>query len=58
MSDQVPLFEAAVASLTRFFVGNQTLGETLHQVADLTVEAVPGSDHVGITLLVDGKLKT
>jgi GAF domain-containing protein len=58
MSDQVPLFEDAVAALTRFFVGNQTLGETLHQVAELTVQAVPGSDHVGITLLVDGTLKT
>jgi GAF domain-containing protein len=58
MSDPVPLFEAAVASLTRYFVGNQTLGETLHQVADLTTQAVPAADHVGITMLVDGKLKT
>jgi GAF domain-containing protein len=55
MSDQVPLFEAAVASLTRYF---QTLGETLQQVAELTTQAVPVTDHVGITLLVDGKLKT
>ena len=58
MSDHVPLFEAAVASLTRYFVGNQTLGETLQQVAELTTQAVPVTDHVGITLLVDGKLKT
>jgi GAF domain-containing protein len=58
MSEQVPLFEAAVAALTRFFVGNQTLGDTLHQVAGLTVQAVPGADHVGITLLVGDKLKT
>jgi len=58
MSDQVPLFEAAVAALTRYFVGNQTLGETLRQVAELTIQAVPAADHVGITLLVDGKLKT
>jgi GAF domain-containing protein len=58
MSEQVPLFEAAVAALTRFFVRNQTLGETLHQVAELTVQAVPGADHVGITLLVDDTFKT
>jgi GAF domain-containing protein len=58
MSEQVPLFEAAVASLTRFFVGNQTLGDTLHQVAELTVQAVPATDHVGITLLVEDTLKT
>jgi len=58
VSDSVPLFEAAVASLTRYFVGNQTLKETLHQVSELTVQAIPGADHVGITLLVDGKLKT
>jgi GAF domain-containing protein len=58
MSDQVPLFEAAIAALTRYFVGNQTLGETLHEVAQLTTQAVPAADHVGITLLVDGKLKT
>jgi hypothetical protein len=58
MSDGVPLFEEAVASLTRYFVGDQTLGETLHQVAELTTQGVTVADHVGITLLVDGKLKT
>ena len=59
MSDSnVPLFQEAVASLTRYFVGNQTLGDTLHEVADLTTLAVPVADHVGITLLVDGKLAT
>jgi len=58
MSDQFPLFEAAVAALTRFFVGNQTLGESLHQVSGLTMQAVPGAHHLGITMMVDGKLKT
>jgi len=58
MSDPRPSFEAAVAALTRYFVGNQTLGESLHQVAELCIEALPQVDHVGITLLVDGKLKT
>jgi GAF domain-containing protein len=58
VSEFAPLFEAAVASLTRYFVGNKTLDETLHQVAELTINAVPATDHVGITLLVDGTLKT
>jgi GAF domain-containing protein len=58
MSDARPAFEAAVAALTRYFVGHQTLGESLHQVAELTIQALPQTDHVGITLLVDDKLKT
>jgi len=58
MSDHVALFQAAVASLSRYFVANQTLDQTLHQVAELTTQAIPATDHVGITLLVDGTLKT
>ena len=58
MSDERPAFEEAVAALTRFFVGNQTLGESLHQVAELMTQALPQTDHVGITMMVDGKLKT
>src|SRR5215204_4095548 len=58
MSDTRPPFEAAVAALTRYFVGNQTLGSSLHQVAELTMQALPQTEHVGVTLLVDGKLKT
>ncbi len=38
--------------LTGFLVGSQTLGESLRQVADLTIEALPQTDHAGITLLV------
>jgi len=58
VSERRASFEAAVAALTRYFVGNQTLGESLHQVAELCIEALPQVDHVGITLLVEGKLKT
>src|SRR3954453_22456604 len=58
MSDFSPLFQAAVQSLTRYYVGSQTLGDPLHQVAELTIQAVPVVDHVGITLLVNDKLKT
>jgi GAF domain-containing protein len=55
---EAPLFEAVLAALTRYFVGDQTLGDSLHQVAELAMQAVPAADHVGITLLVDGTLKT
>jgi GAF domain-containing protein len=58
MPDERPPFEAAVAALSRYFVGNQTLGESLRQVAELTIQALPQTDHVGITLLVEGRLKT
>src|SRR3954469_9615597 len=58
MPDARANFESAVAALTRYFVGNQTLGESLHQVAELSIEALPQATHCGITLLVDGKLKT
>jgi GAF domain-containing protein len=58
VSQDRPQFEEAVAALSRYFVGNQTLGESLHQVSELALQALPQAAHVGITLLVDGKLKT
>jgi GAF domain-containing protein len=58
MSDVTPVFREAVASLTQYFVGDASLEDTLRKVCELTVKAVPVVDHVGITLLVDGKLKT
>ena len=56
MSEASPLFADAVASLTKYFVGAHTLRETLRDVCDLTIKAVPVTDHVGITLLVQGVL--
>lgn len=50
--------ESAVAALSRYFVGNQTLGESLHQVAELALDTLPQTTHVGITMLVDGRLTT
>lgn len=57
MSDS-PYFVQAVSALTHYFVGSQTLGNTLHEVSGIMMQAVPVADHVGITLLVDGKLTT
>jgi GAF domain-containing protein len=58
MSDSSPLFQDAVAALSQYFVGDRSLGDTLREVCLLTIKAVPVTDHVGITLLVDGSLKT
>src|SRR3954447_3982118 len=49
------LLEDAVASLSQYFVGDQTLEATLHRVAELSMVALPQATHVGITLMVDGR---
>jgi len=58
MSDFANPFQSAVSALTQYFVGNQTLSESLHQVAELMTVALPQTDHVGITMMVEGKLRT
>jgi GAF domain-containing protein len=49
---------ASLAALSRYFVGDGTLEETLHRVCDLTVDAVPPAEFVGITLMVEGRART
>lgn len=49
---------SSLAALSRFFVGDGTLEQTLTRVADLTVEAVTAADFVGITLPVEGRKRT
>src|SRR5689334_3931436 len=56
MSDS-PLSES-LAQLSRLFVGDSTIQETLDKVADLTLAAVPSADLVGITMLVEGRQRT
>ncbi len=53
----LPLRESLTA-LSRFFVGDGTLQETLERVAELTVAAVPAVDYAGITLHVEGRNRT
>ena len=47
-----------LAAMSRFFVGDATLQETLQQVSDLACEAVEPADMVGITMLVEGHPRT
>jgi GAF domain-containing protein len=57
MTEQSPLAES-LAALTRFFVGDQTVADTLDRIAHLGVEAIAPADEIGITMLVGGKVKT
>jgi GAF domain-containing protein len=52
-----PLTES-LAALSRYFIGAGTLEETLARVADLTREAVPSADLVGLTMPVEGRQRT
>ncbi len=47
-----------IEARSRFFVGDATLHETLHQVSELACAAVGSADMVGITMLVDGRART
>jgi GAF domain-containing protein len=51
-----PITEGVLA-LSRFFVGDDTLGGTLTRVAELARDAV-GADMAGITMLVEGRPST
>jgi GAF domain-containing protein len=45
-------------ALARFFVGDGTVQQTLERVSELTVEALPAADMVGITMIVEGRERT
>jgi GAF domain-containing protein len=51
-------FTKSLAALSRFFVGDGTLEQTLTRVVDLSVEAVEAADMVGITMVVEGRNRT
>ena len=51
-------FAKSLAALSRFFVGDGTLEQTLTRVVDLSVEAVQAADMVGITMVVEGRNRT
>src|SRR3954452_9190929 len=53
-----PLLRQSVAALGQYFVGDATIGETLQRVSELATAAVPRSDLVGITMMVDGQVGT
>jgi len=57
MARSKPL-DRGFAELTKFFVGDETMLDTLHRVATLAVEAIPAAEFCGLTMLVDGEPRT
>ena len=52
-----PLSETLVA-LSRYFIGDSTLRESLLHVSELAVRAVPAAAFAGITMIVEGETRT
>lgn len=49
----------ALSALTRFQVASTTVGDALHRIAEITLEAVPSADVAGMTMLgEDGRPTT
>jgi GAF domain-containing protein len=57
MAPKEPL-ENSLAALSRFFVGDGTLQDTLTRVAQYAEQAVPAASMTGITMLVEGRART
>jgi GAF domain-containing protein len=52
------LLSDSLATLSRFFVGDGTLEETLQRVSELTIKALPPATLAGLTLTVEGRERT
>jgi GAF domain-containing protein len=48
----------ALGAMSRFFVGDATMQDTLQKVSDLACATVPTASMVGLTMLVDGRPRT
>ena len=48
----------SLEAMSRFFVGDATLGDTLRKVSELACTAMSSSDMVGLTMLVEGRPRT
>jgi GAF domain-containing protein len=57
VAPQEPLAQS-LSALSRFFVGDGTLHETLTRVTHYAEQAVPAAAMTGITMLVDGRART
>lgn len=57
MADSINTPDDAFAALSSFYLGDETLGDTLRRVAEFACKAAP-ADFAGISLLVNGKVRT
>jgi GAF domain-containing protein len=53
--DEHAALDEALSALSRYFVGDCSLEQTLTRVAELARDAIGDDDEVGITMIVDGK---
>src|SRR3954453_7676835 len=44
--------------LSQFFVGDKSMLDTLHRVADLAVESMESAEYASVTMVVDGDVRT
>jgi GAF domain-containing protein len=51
-------FQLSLGALSQFFVGDRTMLETLDRVAEITVDAIPAAEFVGITMMANGRPQT
>jgi GAF domain-containing protein len=58
MSNPEKAIRESVAVLSEFFVGEGTLGDTLTRVAGLACLSIGPADMAGITMLVEGRVRT
>ena len=58
MADNEIAIRETIAALSQFFVGERTLGETLTRVSELACKCVGPADMAGITMLVEGRVRT
>ena len=58
MAETSSPLDQSLAELSRFFIGDKTLIDTLHRVAALAVEGIEPADFCGLTMLIDGKPRT
>jgi GAF domain-containing protein len=53
MEDYPEKLTESLRAMSRFLVGDTTMGDTLHRVSELATEALEGADFAGITLKTD-----
>jgi hypothetical protein len=56
MSEDRPI-EAGFAELSQFFIGDNTMNDTVRRIAELAV-ASTGAAYAGVTMLVNGTVET
>jgi GAF domain-containing protein len=57
MPDRDPA-DQSLAEVSKFFVGDETMLDTLHRVATLAVDAIEAAEFCGLTMLTDGEIGT